>query len=232
MPSKTVEYELVELSDQHRKFYDAIADGVKEEADKIDLNTNNLLALMTRLRQATASPAILTTEDIDSSKLERAAELIEDLVTSGEKVVVMSDFKEPVYRLAAKLSEFRPLVCTGDQSEISVQKNIDAFRFTKDFNIVIGTHGKIGTGFSMPECHYMVCLDTPFTAAQLDQSTDRIYRITSMDDVVIKILCCSDTVDERVRGIVEDKRDLAEYMIDGKPTPKFTDALRKIIKEL
>jgi len=232
MPKKTVEYELVEMSEAHRKFYEAIKDGVKEEADKIELNINNLLALMTRLRQATASPAILTTDQIDSSKIDRAVELVEDLMDAGEKVVVMSNFKEPVYEIATKLTKFKPLVCTGDQTEDSVSRNIEHFRTDKEYNILVGTHGKIGTGFSMPEAHYMIMIDTPFTAAATDQSCDRIYRITSEQPVYIKILCCQDTVDERVRAIVETKKDLAEYMIDGKPNTKFADELRSIIKEL
>lgn len=232
MPKKTVDYELVEMSEPHHKFYEAIKQGVKEEANKIELNTSNLLALMTRLRQATVSPSILTTENIPSTKIERATEIIEDLAESGEKVVVMSNFKEPVYELARNLENFKPLVCTGDQSEDSVSRNITTFRNSTDFNIIIGTHGKIGTGFSMPECHYMIMLDTPFTAAQTDQSIDRIYRITSDQPVYIKILCCKDTVDERVRELVENKKELAEYMVDGKPNQKFQDSLREIVRGL
>jgi len=232
MPKKTVEYELVEMSDADQKFYDAIKAGVKEEANKIELNTNNLLALMTRLRQATSAPAVLTTDPPESSKLTRAAELVEDLMDAGEKVVIMANFKESVYSLAAKLERFRPLVCTGDQTEDSVQRNIDHFRSDKEYNILVGTHGKIGTGFSMPEAHYMIMIDTPYTAAATDQSCDRIYRITSDQPVYIKILCNKDTVDERVREIVETKKDLAEYMVDGKPNSKFTEELRSILKEL
>lgn len=232
MPKKTVEYELVEMSETHQKFYEAIKDGVKEEADKIELNANNLLALMTRLRQATAAPTVLTSNPIDSSKIVRATELAEDLLESGEKVVVMSTFKEPVYELARKLSKYNPLICTGDQSEDAVQHDVDQFRNSTNFNLIIATHGKLGTGFSMPEAHYMIMIDTPYTAAATDQSCDRIYRITSDQPVYIKILCCKDTVDERVRHIVEDKKDLADYMVDGKANSKFTDELRNIIKEL
>lgn len=232
MPGKTVEYELVEMSNEHRKFYEAIKDGVKEEADKIELNTNNLLALMTRLRQATALPSVLTSNQIDSSKIDRAVELVEDLMDSGEKVVIMSNFKEPVYEVARKLEKFRPLVCTGDQSEDSVSRNIEAFRTSANYKVIVGTMGKIGTGFSIPECHYMIFIDQPFTQALFAQCCDRIYRITSDQPVYIKVLMCQNTVDERVSEIVETKKDLAEYMIDGKPNTRFADELRSIIKGL
>lgn len=79
MPPKTVTYELLEMDDEHRKFYDAIKDGVKAEADKIELNSNNLLALATRLRQASVCPGILTSQKVNSTKIARAVELIQDL---------------------------------------------------------------------------------------------------------------------------------------------------------
>lgn len=90
LPPKTITYEIIEMSEQHRKFYDDIKAGVKAEADKIQLNANNTLALTTRLRQATSAPSVLTSNPIVSTKLERCAEIVEDLVNSGEKVVVLS----------------------------------------------------------------------------------------------------------------------------------------------
>ena len=64
MPPKTVTLEYLEPDDAQRKFYEAIKEGVKEEADKIVLKSANLLALTTRLRQATACPSLLTTQKI------------------------------------------------------------------------------------------------------------------------------------------------------------------------
>ena len=232
MPAKTIDYELVELDSAHRAFYEAIKDGVKEEADKIDLNTKNILALTTRLRQAVASPSMLTTAVIESSTINRIVELAEDILEAGEKVVILSMFKEPVYQIATKLEKFRPLVCTGDQSEDSVFKNVQHFKHDKDFNIIIGTHGKLGTGHSMEECQYMLMLDTPWTYAQSSQSWDRIYRITSDKPIYVKIICGIDTIAERVREIVETKKELAEYLVDGIVNPKFTDTLRSILKDL
>lgn len=229
MPKKTVEWESVEMDDRHAKFYDAVRRGVKEEADKVELNASNLLALTTRLRQATASPKILTSEDVPSSKLDRAAEICAELLGQGERVVVMSVFKEPVSELASRLSEFRPIVVTGEQSEDAASRGVAEFRSSSGSNLLLATHAKLGTGFSLPECRFMVCLDAPWTAAQLDQSIDRIYRITSGKPVFVKILACAGTIDERVREIVESKRDLADYMVDGKPSAKLADELRSIV---
>ena len=232
MPKKNLDYELVEMSDEHSKFYDAIKAGVKEEADKIELNASNLLALTTRLRQATSCPSALTTQKIMSSKVERCIELAEDILDSGEKIVIMTHFKEPVSVLKELLKKYNPLIGTGDQSEAETQKNIDEFRNSKNRNLLIGTAQKIGTGFSMPECHYMILLELPFTASNLNQETDRIFRITSDQAVFIKILLCKDTIDERVRDIVEEKQDLSDYLIDGKLSSNLASKLKKVLLEL
>lgn len=232
MPDKTIEYEVVEMSDEHQKFYEAIKNGVKEEADKIELNSSNLLALTIRLRQATACPSVLTSQDIMSSKIERAVELAEELLESGEKVIMFCNFIESANKLSEFLNKYSPILGTGTQTDDYIKDGVDKFRNSDNFNLFIGTHSKMGTGFSMPECHYMIMVDTPFTYSQFSQSCDRIYRITSNQPVYIKVLVCKDTFDERVREIVDTKRDLSDYLVDGKENPTFTDTLRQAILNL
>jgi len=198
MPTKTISVELVEMSDEHRKFYEAIVDGVKEEADKIELNSSNLLALTTRLRQATSDPTILTSQQITSSKLERCAEIIEDLVEAGEKVVVLDVFKQSIYTLAKMLERYHPLIGTGDLPDAKVDENIRKFRTDPNEKLLIGTTHKLGTGKDLPEAHYLVMMSTPWTWAEFSQNTDRIYRIVSDQNVVIKVLLTQNTIDQRV----------------------------------
>ena len=235
MPLKTVHYEVIEMSDAHRKFYEAVKEGVKEEADRVELKSGNLLALTTRLRQATACPAILTTQDILSSKLERCVEIVEDLVSQGEKVVILSTFKEPVYQLAKLLEKYKPLVATGDVDDQVAFSRMDQFQNDPISKVFIGTHGKCGTGFTLNAASYMVCIDTPYTYSSFSQSTDRIWRVTHTRPAFITVLTCKDSIDERVAAIVENKKELADFLVDGKEnsiSSGLKDELMKIIKEL
>lgn len=235
MPLKTVHYEVIEMSDAHRKFYEAVKEGVKEEADRVELKSGNLLALTTRLRQATACPAILTTQDILSSKLERCVEIVEDLVSQGEKVVILSTFKEPVYQLAKLLEKYKPLVATGDVDDQVAFSRMDQFQNDPISKVFIGTHGKCGTGFTLNAASYMICIDTPYTYSSFSQSTDRIWRVTNTRPAFITVLTCEDSIDERVAAIVENKKELADFLVDGKEnsiSSGLKDELMKIIKEL
>jgi SNF2 family DNA or RNA helicase len=237
MPPKTVTIELLEPEDDQRKFYEAIKEGVKEEADKIELKSANLLALTTRLRQATACPSLLTTQDISSCKIDRCVELITELTSQGEKVVVLSVFKETLNELAAKLGQFRYSINTGDTPDAVVGSNVDRFQNDPMEQVFAGTWGKVGTGWTLNAASYLICIDTPYTAAMFDQGTDRIHRITSTRPSFITVLECKDTIDERVQEIIERKKELGEYLVDGVEfsgpiNSKLDDELRAIIRDL
>ena len=237
MPPKTVTIEVLEPDESQRKFYEAIKQGVKEEADKIELKSANLLALTTRLRQATACPSLLTTQKIESIKVQRCLEYIEELVSQGEKVVVLSVFKETINDLATKLGQFRFSVNTGDVPDAVVASNVSRFQEDPKEQVFIGTWGKVGTGWTLNAASYLICIDTPYTAAMFDQGTDRIWRVNNDRPAFITVLLCGDTIDERVQQIIENKKELGDYLVDGvefsgQLNSKLDDELRAIIRDL
>lgn len=237
MPPKTVTLEVLELDDSQRKFYDAIKEGVKEEADKIELKSANLLALTTRLRQATACPSLLTTQKVSSCKVDRCLELIQELTSQGEKVVVLSVFKETINELAAKLDQFRFSINTGDIPDAVVANNVSRFQDDPSEQVFVGTWGKVGTGWTLNAASYLICLDTPYTAAMFDQGTDRIWRVNNTRPAFITVLICGDTIDERVQQIIETKKELGEFLVDGvdfsgQSNSRLDDELRAILRDL
>lgn len=237
MPPKTVTLEVLEPNDDQRKFYEAIKEGVKEEADKIELKSANLLALTTRLRQATACPSLLTTQNVSSCKVDRCVELIQELTSQGEKVVVLSVFKETINELSAKLDQFRYSINTGDVPDAVVANNVSRFQEDPNEQVFVGTWGKVGTGWTLNAASYLICIDTPYTAAMFDQGTDRIWRVNNTRPAFITVLLCGDTIDERVQQIIETKKELGEYLVDGvefssQNSTKLDDELRAIIRDL
>lgn len=237
MPPKTVTLEVLEPNDDQRKFYEAIKEGVKEEADKIELKSANLLALTTRLRQATACPSLLTTQNVSSCKVDRCVELIQELTSQGEKVVVLSVFKETINELSAKLDQFRYSINTGDVPDAVVANNVSRFQEDPNEQVFVGTWGKVGTGWTLNAASYLICIDTPYTAAMFDQGTDRIWRVNNTRPAFITVLLCKETIDERVQQIIETKKELGEYLVDGvefssQNSTKLDDELRAIIRDL
>lgn len=236
IPQLTINVEYLEMEDDQQKFYEAIKEGVKEEADKIELKAGNLLALTTRLRQATACPSVLTTQTIESIKVTRAFEYIQEITSQGEKVVVFSMFKEPLHQLAAKLEGFRYSLNTGEVADDVAFANMTRFQEDSKEQVFLGTFGKCGTGFTLNSSMYLVCIDTPYTFSLFEQGYQRVHRISNTRPAFIKVLVCSDTIDERVQQIVETKKELGEYLVDGiemqNTDSRLVDELRDIIKNL
>ena len=232
LPEKTVITEYVDMNDKQHSFYDNIKEGIIQQVDKVKMSTASLLAMVTRLRQATACPSILTTENIPSSKIERASDLAKQIIENGDKVVIFSTFKDSLYELEKEFNGVDYVVCHGDvsDSDINILKN----RFQEDDNckIMLATWQKMGTGITLTAASYAIFLDTPWTSSQAQQAEDRIYRIGSKKPVFIYYLVCKDTIDERVNEIVKDKQLLSDYVVDGECPLDLADRLRKIIEDL
>jgi SNF2 family DNA or RNA helicase len=231
LPPKNIVNEFVELSEEHRAFYDSVKDGVKSECDKVELNSANILALTTRLRQATSCPSVLTSTPIISSKLERAMDLVEEITSNGDKVVIMSTFKEPVYILKEALKKYYPVIGTGDLKDSEVSDNIDLFQNSEKHKVFIGTTSKVGTGITLTRARYMICIDSPWTAALQEQVEDRIHRIGSKEPVFIYRLIAENTIDVMVSKLLEKKKAISDFIVDDVNDEDTMHILRNYIKE-
>lgn len=232
LPPKNIINEYVDMSETQKTFYDNVKNGVKEEVDKVNLKPNVVLGMVMRLRQATACPSILTSKSIPSAKIDRVCDLCEEICSEGHKVVVFSTFKETVNELIPRLSQYNPLMGTGDIADEIISKNVDDFQTRPDNKVFIGTWQKCGTGLTLTAATHMIFLDTPFTNAAFEQACDRIYRIGTTEPVFIYNLITTDTIDERVKEIVEDKAALSDFVIDDIITQNSLNSLQKYIEEL
>lgn len=232
LPPKVIINEYVDMEGMQETFYKHIVDGVVDEVDKVEINTSSLLAMVARLRQATACPSMLTSENIPSNKIDRCVSLCEEIISGGNKVVVFSTFKETTKILEEKLSQYNPVVCTGDVKDDVVSHNIDEFQKNDNVKVFIGTWQKCGTGITLTAAQYMIFIDTPWTDAVYTQAQDRIYRIGTKGSVFIYNLICKDTIDERVLEIVNSKQAIADFVVDDKVSEKSLEILKGYIEEL
>ena len=232
LPPKNIINEYVDMSDAQSIFYNNIKEGIISQVDKVKMSTANLLAMVSRLRQATALPTILTTENISSAKVDRAVDLTEQILAGGDKVVIFSTFKDTVYELYKKLCNYGVVMGTGDQSDFEIEDAKYRFQNDPSVKIFLATWQRCGTGITLTAASYAIFIDTPWTAAVLEQCEDRIHRIGSKTPVFIYRLITNGTIDERVMEIVNDKKALSSYVVDDEVPLECIDSLRKYIQEL
>ena len=232
LPELRIIDEYVEMESKQEKLYKEIKAGIKDQVDKVKLTRANLLALVSRLRQATACPSILTTKDIPSAKIDRCCDLVEQVVSGGEKVLVFSTFKETVNVLAERLKDYKPLIGTGDVPDNVVSDNVDKFQTSNENKCFIATWQKCGTGITLTAATYVIFLDSAWTWADFEQHYSRAYRAGTTKPVTVYMLITKDTFDEKVWEIVNRKGAISDYIIDDEINEETFDILRKYIQEL
>jgi len=232
LPPKTVIEEFVDMNDDHKRFYEDVTEGILDEVDKVKLNPDIVLGMVLRLRQATACPSILTSSNVSASKIDRACELCDQIIGDGNKVVIFSTFKQTVTELERRLLKYNPLIGTGDLPDNIISDNIDKFQNNDENKVFIGTWQKCGTGFTLNKASYLIFIDTPWTDGAFQQASDRIHRIGSKNPVFIYVLVCTDSIDEKVLEIVNDKAALADFIVDDQITAKSLASLQKYIEDL
>ncbi len=97
LPPKTYLKEYVEMGPKQQELYDEVKKGILEELDKLENKNLTVLQEMTinlRLRQVTASPNILNSDNIPSAKLDRLEDLVETITAQGDKVLIFFTFKD------------------------------------------------------------------------------------------------------------------------------------------
>ena len=93
LPPKMIVKQTIEMNDSQAKLYEDIKTNVLEDIDRVNISTKSLLGKIVRLRQASTCPSMLTTKNVESSKIEYACELVDKICSDNEKVVIFSVLK-------------------------------------------------------------------------------------------------------------------------------------------
>ena len=205
------------MGKQQRDFYESVESGVTEEMNLLDHVPTIMeeITINMRLRQITASPSILSSEVTQSAKLDRLEELVADIVGQGDKIVVFCTFKDTVYEVCRRLSEYGALPCTGSETDDEIAVNRNKFDTDPNCKVLVCTWQKMGTGHTITVANYAIFVDTPYTSAAFEQACDRIYRIGQKKPAFIITLITKDTYDERVQQIIDTKQELGDVIIDN-----------------
>lgn len=212
LPEKFHSIEYVEMNSKQAKVYAEVKEIIKEEIDKIKIS-NNPLAQLIRLRQATGYTGILSSQVKESAKLDRLEELVEEIVDNGGKCLIFSNWTDMTNPTFERLKRFNPAIITGETKDREAQK--DKFMNDDTCKCIIGTIGAMGTGLTLTAASTVIFLDSPWNRANKEQAEDRAHRIGTTSTVNIITLVCKDTIDERIEDLIYKKGAMADALVDG-----------------
>lgn len=225
LPPKIRMIEYVENTAYQSKLYDEISEEIYEKRDEI-LGSMNPLAHMLRLRQVNGSPELVDDSLLPlvnseeylkyNAKLARLIELVDDIVERGEKVIIFSNWVEPL-RTAYKFLSKRHKTCcyTGSMSEADREKHRRVFVNNPDYPVMVGTIGAMGVSITLTVATNVIFYDDCWTPSDKEQAEDRCRRIGTTKSINVYTLVAKGTIDEYVYKILENKRAIAKYIVDG-----------------
>ena len=215
LPEKIRKIEYVDMTPKQNQIYKEVYNGVMSDLQKIKFS-NNPLSMMIRLRQATGWTGIISDKVQESAKMERMIELVQEIVASGQKAIIFSNWESITEVAKEKLKSYNPAYITGATKADERMKEVDRFQNDDKCIVIIGTIGAMGTGLTLTAAQNVIFLDSPWNMALKAQAEDRAHRIGTKGTVNIITLVCKNTIDERIEELVEKKGQIADALVDGK----------------
>ena len=158
------------------------------------------------------------------SKIQLAVQLLHELLTTGEKVVLWTTFVHNIRMLENLLRDIRPFIVYGavprDESEdveFNREQQIQQFKETDRPAILLANPAACAESVSLhKDCHHAIYLDRTFNCGQYMQSLDRIHRIglEPHENVTYHILTAQNTIDETIDRRLNEKQINMLYLLE------------------
>jgi SWI/SNF-related matrix-associated actin-dependent regulator 1 of chromatin subfamily A len=160
-------------------------------------------------------------------KLADVIDYIDDVLESGEKLVVFAHLKEVIGALKEHYSH--ALTITGDDNNVHRQMAVDQFQNNPAKNLILCSIKAAGVGLTLTASSRVAFVELAWTAADHDQCEDRCHRIGQKDSVSCTYFLGKNTIDEHIYKIIDTKRDIAKA-ITGAQDDVEVDIVNAIAK--
>jgi SNF2 family DNA or RNA helicase len=152
-----------------------------------------------------------------SGKLERLAELLEELLAAGDRALIFTQFAE----MGALLAGFLPQALGATVQFLHggtppKQRDKLVRRFQEDAHpppIFILSLKAGGTGLNLTRANHVFHFDRWWNPAVEDQATDRAFRIGQKQNVQVHKFVVTGTLEEMIDDMIESKKGLAQAVV-------------------
>jgi hypothetical protein len=181
-----------------------------------------ILAALTKLKQVCNHPAQFLGDQSPlpgrSGKLSRLTEMVEELLSEGDRALIFTQFVDMGERLQRHLSStFGEEVLFLSGSVPAGKRDHMVERFQKagkeSPRLFVLSLKAGGTGLNLTAANHVFHFDRWWNPAVENQATDRAFRIGQARNVQIHKFVCVGTLEERIDEMIEGKKAVADHVI-------------------
>ncbi len=222
LPEKLEQTLYCELEPAQRAVYDELRDHYRQsllgriESEGLAKSRMHVLEALLRLRQAACHPGLIDKKRAveGSAKLDMLMPTLMETIEEGHKVLVFSQFTSFLAILRAQLEREGIVHEYLDGKTKNRQACVERFQTDANCKLFLVSLKAGGVGLNLTAAEYVFLLDPWWNPAVESQAIDRAHRIGQTRKVFAYRLIARDTVEEKVLALQENKRDLADAILN------------------
>ena len=220
LPPITNQYLYASLGNKAKGYYKEMKKNFIVTLDENEGNIKAPIVLTKLLRLQQITGGFLKNEDdkliqVDNSKMTIMKDLIEDMPDS-KKLVIFARFIPEVNAIEEQLKKSGRKVVTLTGKTKDRGGVIGKFTKDKDITVLIAQIQTGGVGLNLQVADTVIFYSVNFSYGDYDQAKARIHRIGQKSNSVNYIhLLIEGTIDEKVIEALNDKKDVAEHIVDN-----------------
>jgi SNF2 family DNA or RNA helicase len=220
LPAKTVRDAFLELTSAQRDSY-LLAE--KEGVVRLNslgatITVQHVFELIMRLKQICNFDPLTG----QSAKLEQLQADLAEVVDSGRKAIVFSQWVQPLEILAKALAPFGPIQFHGQVPARQRPVLLERFKNDPKKHVLLMSYGTGSVGLNLQFTNYVFLFDRWWNPAVEDQAINRAHRIGQKNPVFVTRFVTQGTIENRIADILESKRQLfSELLEQNSPPPSL-----------
>jgi SNF2 family DNA or RNA helicase len=155
-----------------------------------------------------------------SAKLERLLADLEEIVPSGRKALVFSQWVGTLRRLARALRHYGAMEYHGQLPPAARDEVLRRFREDPQRGVLLLSYAVGGVGLNLQFVDYVFLFDRWWNPAVEDQAINRAHRLGTTRPVTVVRFLALDTIEERIERVLDQKRELFQTIFDGELAPQ------------
>lgn len=228
LPPRTDIISQCEMDDEQRSLYLDVLDDCRQKvfgeiaSRGFGRSQISVLAALLRLRQVCCDPRLLKNRPENetpapSAKLVALLEMIAEIVDSGHKILVFSQFVEmlSLIRVELEKQKYDYEYIDGQTPAKERLERVNRFNDSPEIPIFLISLKAGGTGLNLTGADYVIHYDPWWNPAVENQATDRAHRIGQTRHVFNYKLITRGTVEEKIIALQQKKKELADLVIGG-----------------
>jgi len=221
LPDKIETVSYAHMETIQRKLYTAELLKLKEEFNAevsehgYEKSQMKILAMLTRLRQICCHPSLcFENYKGGSAKLDLCMEIVMNSIETNHKILIFSQFTSMLkiiehYLQISSIEYYKLTGATKSEERLDLANKFNS----NNIPVFLISLKAGGTGLNLTGADVVIHFDPWWNISAQNQATDRTHRIGQDNKVQVFKLIANDTIEEKIEKLQQNKKDLAESII-------------------